>query len=74
MVVALERRRLRRRIGDCHLIEPGTVTSASPLLVKLDSSATAVPALRLSSYTPVVADRVAVVRMGTRLLTLGKVL
>ena len=55
-------------------MEPGTVTQASPLLVQLDSSATAVPALRLSSYSPVVADRVAVVRLGARLLTLGKVL
>jgi hypothetical protein len=54
--------------------EPGTVTQASPLLVKLDSSATAVPALRLSSYTPVVADRVAVVRLSSRLLVLGVVL
>jgi hypothetical protein len=54
--------------------EPGTVTQASPLLVRLDSSATAVPALRVSSYTPVVADRVAVVRLSSRLLVLGAVL
>jgi hypothetical protein len=54
--------------------EPGTVTQASPLLVKLDSSATAVPALRLSSYSPVVADRVVVVRLSSRLVVLGAVL
>lgn len=56
------------------MTEPGTVTQASPLLVQLDSSATAVPALRLSSYSPVVADRVAVVQMGSRLVVLGKVI
>lgn len=54
-------------------MEPATVTQASPLLVRLDSSATATPALRLTSYTAVLADRVAVVRFGSQLLVLGKV-
>ena len=55
------------------MIEPGTVSQASPLLVLLDSSDTAVPALRLASYTPVGDDRVAVDRLGSSLLVLGKV-
>lgn len=54
-------------------MEPGTITQASPLLVRLDSSTTAVPALLLTSYTAVVADRVVVVRFGSQLLVLGKV-
>ena len=53
--------------------EPGTVTSASPLEVQLDSSDTATPALRLASYTPVLADRVAVIVQGGQSLVLGKV-
>lgn len=55
------------------MVEPATVTQASPLLVRLNSSATATPALRLASYTPVVSDWVAVVRLGSQLLVLGKV-
>lgn len=54
------------------MAEPGTVTQASPLLVRLDSSATAMPALRLTSYTAVVNDRVSVDRQGSQLLVLGK--
>ena len=54
-------------------MEPATVTQASPLLVQLDSSLSPVPALYLTSYTPTLADRVAVVPLGTRLLVLGKV-
>jgi len=54
--------------------EPASVTQASPLLVLLDSSDTAVPALRLASYTPALSDRVAVIRQGSSLLVLGKVL
>lgn len=71
------------------MVVDGTVTSVSPLLVRLDSSATAIPA-RLpsgynmpfsvppaSSYTytaPVVGDRVAVALYADgRLLILGKV-
>ena len=56
------------------MTEPATVTSASPLEIKFEAATQATPALRLSSYSPVVADRVAVVRLGARLLTLGKVL
>jgi len=51
-----------------------TVTQASPLLVLLDSSDTADPSTCLGAYTPVVNDRVAVVRLGGGLLTLGKVM
>jgi len=54
-------------------MEPATVTQASPLFVRLDLSATAVPALRLTSYTATLSDRVAVVRFGSQLLVLGKV-
>jgi hypothetical protein len=50
------------------------VTTTSPLTVTIDSSSTAVPALRLAAYTPVVADRVAVIRQGSQLLILGKVI
>ena len=55
-------------------MEPASIASTSPLTVRLDSSDTAVPALRLASYTPVLADRVAVDRQGSRLLVLGKVI
>ena len=51
--------------------EPATVTQVSPLMVQLDSSRTPTPALHLASYSPVVADRVAVDRQGSQLLTLG---
>jgi hypothetical protein len=50
-----------------------TVTTASPLTVTLDSSDTAVPAAHLAAYTPVAADRVAVVSLGHGQLVLGKV-
>jgi hypothetical protein len=53
--------------------QPGTVTSIVPLLVQLDSSATAVPSLRLASYTPVIGDRCAVLRLGSQILSIGKV-
>jgi hypothetical protein len=55
------------------MLEPATVTQASPLLVRLDSSATSVPALHLAAYTPVLADRVSVLRQGSQLVVLGKV-
>jgi microcystin-dependent protein len=51
--------------------EPATVTQASPLLVHLDSSASAVPALCLGSYTPVLADRVSVDQQGSQVVVLG---
>ena len=54
------------------MAEPGTVTQASPLLVRLDTSATPMPSVRLASYAPVVGDRVSVDRQGSQLLTLGK--
>jgi len=57
---------------DAHLGIVGT--PASPLTVRLDSSATAVPARTLASYTPVAADRVLVVRTNAGLVVLGKVL
>lgn len=53
--------------------DPAVVTQVSPLTVTLDGSATAVPALRLASYTPILADKVAVDRIGSRVLVLGKV-
>jgi len=55
-------------------MEPATVTQVSPLLVQLDTSATATPSLRLASYTPVLSDRVSVTYQGSQLLTLGKVI
>jgi len=54
--------------------EPGTITSASPLEVQLDSADTATPALRLASYTPTLNDRVAVIVQGGQLLVLGRVI
>lgn len=55
-------------------MDPATVTQVMPrLMVKMEGSATELPALRLSSYIPAVADRVAVVEFGARLLCLGKV-
>lgn len=51
-----------------------TVTTVTPLTVTLDSSETPVPALRLAAYTPVLNDRVAVTKLGSQLLVLGKVL
>ena len=57
---------------------PAVVTQASPLLVQLFGSVTAVPALCLSSYTPVLADQVSVVEQGPagprprQVLVLGK--
>ena len=53
---------------------PATVTQASPLLVTLDGSDTAVPSLRLASYTPALGDRVAVICQGSGLIALGKVI
>jgi len=43
----------------------------SPLTVTLDSSDTAVPALCLGSYMPILADRVSVTRQGSQLMVLG---
>lgn len=52
-------------------LEPAVVTQASPLLVQLHSSATAVPALKLGSYTPVLGDQVSVGRQGSEVLVVG---
>ena len=50
------------------------VTATSPLTVTLVGSTTAQPALCNLAYTPVVADRVAVIDFDTsKLLVLGKV-
>jgi hypothetical protein len=59
-------------------MERGTIATASPLTVRLDSSDTAGPALRLESYTPVNGDRVVVDQIGSpghakQLVILGKV-
>ena len=56
------------------MLTQATVTQASPLLVRLDGSTSAVPSLRVSAYTPVLADRVAVDRIGSQILVLGKVI
>jgi len=53
--------------------EPGTVTSASPLEVQLDSSDTATPAMHLASYAPTLNDRVAVIVQSGQILVLGRV-
>jgi hypothetical protein len=52
-------------------MEPATVVTVSPLTVRLDSSATAVPALCLGSYVPIAADRVSVDRQGSQVIVLG---
>ena len=50
------------------------VTTVTPLTVTLVGSTVAQPALRNLAYTPVVADRVAVIDFDTsKLLVLGKV-
>jgi hypothetical protein len=56
------------------VIEYAVIKTTAPLTIQLDSGDTAVPATRLASYTPVAADRVAVVPLGAGLLVLGKVL
>jgi hypothetical protein len=51
-----------------------TVTQASPLLVRVDGSATAVSASVLSradAYAPALNARVLVLRRGSRLIVLG---
>ena len=53
------------------MLEPGTVTQISPLLVRLDSSATAVPAVALASYFPVLNDRVSTDLQGAQLVVVG---
>jgi hypothetical protein len=54
------------------MTEPATVTQVSPLWVRLDSAPSPTPALRLASYTPVLGDRVSVVRQGSQMNVLGK--
>ena len=54
------------------MIDLATVTTTAPLTVTLDSGEEPLPAQRLSSYTPVVSDRVAVVAFGSGLLILGR--
>jgi len=54
-------------------MERATVDSASPLSVVLDSGDNSAPSCALASYTPVVGDRVVVVKLGSQLLILGKV-
>lgn len=50
------------------------VTTVSPLTVTPAGESTAHPALVITAYTPVVADRVAVIPLDTsKLLVLGKV-
>ena len=53
--------------------ERAKVTTATPLLVTLDSGDEELPASRLAFYTPVLNDRVAVERLGSGLLVIGKV-
>ncbi len=49
-----------------------TVDTAAPLTVRLDTGDAVLPAQRLATYAPVVADRVAV-DTGPPLIVLGKV-
>ena len=50
------------------------VTTASPLTVTIAGADTAVPALKVGSYTPTVGDRVAVDSLDqTKILVVGKV-
>lgn len=52
----------------------GSVTDVNPFSVALAGSTTSVPLVaRLSSYTPVVDDTVAVLRSGPAALVLGKI-
>ena len=50
-----------------------TVTSVSPLELLTDSSLTAVPAVRITSYIPAVGDRVVCEFYGSQLVALGPV-
>lgn len=52
----------------------GTVTTASPLAVTLGGAATPFTnCKRLASYTPVIGDKVSVLRFGPDLIVLGKI-
>ena len=50
-----------------------SVTGTSPLQVKVDGASTSVAASRLAAYTATLSDRVLCVRVGSRLVVLGKV-
>ena len=50
---------------------PATVSSVSPLTVTLHGSATAVPALCVASYTPVLNDQVSVDQQQSQAIILG---
>ena len=54
--------------------ELAVVTAASPLTIRYDSGVKDLPALHLASYSPVVADRVAVIVHQAQILVLGKVI
>lgn len=55
------------------MIDLGTVTQASPLLVRIDGATKATPALVLASVGALAVDnRVAVAYLGRRLLVLGR--
>jgi hypothetical protein len=60
-------------VSEVPTARPATVSQASPLQVTLDGATTASNAVKLASYTPTLTDRVAVVRLGSQLLVLGKV-
>jgi hypothetical protein len=51
--------------------ERGAVTTASPLMVVLDSGDEPIPAQCLASYTPTQDDRVVVDRLGSQVVVLG---
>lgn len=57
------------------MIKYATVTSASPFAIKFDGESVASTTVykRLSSYTPVINDRVAVLLTDGNYLCLGKV-
>jgi hypothetical protein len=57
------------------ILRLGTVTSASPLYVQLDSetAAAAITLNHLGSYTPTLSDRVFVIKVGRTDLVIGKV-
>lgn len=57
--------------GEGAVLRQGTVTQASPLLVRVGAATTAVPATALATYAPVVDDVVSVLEQDGDRLVLG---
>lgn len=54
-------------------VQTGTVTQASPLLVRLPPTTEGMPTAKLASYSPVVGDQVLVLVAATARFVLGAI-